>query len=420
MSSVASSRRSAPPLRRARALLVLLALTTAGCQAREVAEARGSIDQPGGRAAVAAAAQPPVARPPVARPPVAAPRPATGDTSFGATIARLSEPGGYFDTDNLVSNETSVLHVLPTLERRGVRGGAYIGVGPEQSFSYIAAVRPAVAYIIDIRRDNLLQHLWYKALFALARDPAEFLLVATGRPEPTALRQRRDRPIDSVVALVDAAPPTERSAAEARRRVLAAVRGFGVPLDSADLATIARIHDAFIAAGLDLRFTSYNRAPREYYPTLRDLVLARDRLGRRNGFLATAGRFEVVKALQAADRVIPVVGDLAGDHALAAIGQDVRRRGLTVSAFYVSNVEYYLVRDGTFARFARTAAALPRDGRSTIIRSCFGFACGPDHPAALPGHRSVQIAQALDDFAAAQAAGELATYDDVVRRHVLP
>jgi hypothetical protein len=383
----------------ARAAGLLSVLALAACGRGEVAEARDARET-----------APPVVRP--AQPPA----PAASDSSFAAAIARLSEPGGYFDTDNLVSNETSVLHVLPTLAARGVRGGAYVGVGPEQNFSYIAAVRPAVAYLIDVRRDNLLQHLWYKALFALAADPAEFLLLATGRPEPAELRRASALPIGEVVRLVDAAPPTERSAAEARRRVLATVRGFRVPLDSADLATIARVHDAFIAAGLDLRFTSFNRAPRSYYPTLRDLVLARDREGRQTGFLSSPERYGVVKALQAADRVIPVVGDLAGDHALAAIGRDARRRRVAISALYVSNVEYYLMRDGSFERFARTVAALPRDRRSTIVRSCFGYACGPGHPAALPGHYSVQIAQTLDDFAAAHAAGELGTYDALVRR----
>ena len=52
----------------------------------------------------------------------------------------------------------------------GVTGGAYIGVGPDQNFSYIARIRPSVAYIIDIRRDNLLLHLLFKALFARAPD----------------------------------------------------------------------------------------------------------------------------------------------------------------------------------------------------------------------------------------------------------
>src|ERR1700741_1964490 len=93
----------------------------------------------------------------------AAPLPAQ---SFAGLVARLSEPGGYFDTDNLVSNERSYLHVAGKLrELGGSSGGAYLGVGPDQNFSYILAVRPALALIIDIRRDNLLQHLLFKTIF---------------------------------------------------------------------------------------------------------------------------------------------------------------------------------------------------------------------------------------------------------------
>src|SRR5436190_21048074 len=53
------------------------------------------------------------------------------ESSFGRLIARLSEPGGYFDTDNIITNETSYLHVLDALRSHGVHGGAYIGVGPD-------------------------------------------------------------------------------------------------------------------------------------------------------------------------------------------------------------------------------------------------------------------------------------------------
>ena len=70
--------------------------------------------------------------------------PVGADAGFGDTIARLSEPGGSFDTDNLISNESSYLEVIPDLVARGASGGAYIGVGPDQNFSYIARVRPSV------------------------------------------------------------------------------------------------------------------------------------------------------------------------------------------------------------------------------------------------------------------------------------
>src|SRR5262245_46475623 len=59
---------------------------------------------------------------------------------FGGLISRLSEPGGFFDSDNLISNETSYLHVLGKLREMGVHGGVYLGVGPDQNFSYITKI----------------------------------------------------------------------------------------------------------------------------------------------------------------------------------------------------------------------------------------------------------------------------------------
>ena len=65
--------------------------------------------------------------------------PALADSAWGALVLSLSEEGGYFDTDNLISNERSYLHVLAPLRR--LEGGAYVGVEPDQSFSYLAATR---------------------------------------------------------------------------------------------------------------------------------------------------------------------------------------------------------------------------------------------------------------------------------------
>jgi hypothetical protein len=101
---------------------------------------------------------------------------------FAQLSRDLSESGGYFDTDNLISNEASYLHVLGRMREMGVNGGAFIGVGPDQSFSYIAQIRPRIAFMVDIRRDNLLQHLFYKALFDLSRQRIEFLCLLFGRP----------------------------------------------------------------------------------------------------------------------------------------------------------------------------------------------------------------------------------------------
>src|SRR6266436_6052354 len=126
-------------------------------------------------------------------------------SGFAALSEQLSEPNGDFDTDNLISNESSYLHVIPALEQGGVTGGAYIGVGPDQNFSYIARIRPASAFIIDIRRDNLLLHLLFKAMFSASRNRVEFLSILTGRPAPDRLDTWRDAGIEKIVTYLDGA-----------------------------------------------------------------------------------------------------------------------------------------------------------------------------------------------------------------------
>jgi len=108
------------------------------------------------------------------------------DSAFAALSARISGPGGYFNSDNLVSNEDGYLKVLGALKRLDVRGGAYVGVGPDQNFSYIAAIRPDIAFIVDIRRDNLLEQLLLKALIERAPTRVQFLAAASTRSSPTS------------------------------------------------------------------------------------------------------------------------------------------------------------------------------------------------------------------------------------------
>lgn len=307
--------------------------------------------------------------------------------AFPQLVAELSEPGGYFDTDNLISNERSYLHVMGDLDARRVRGGAYIGVGPDQNFSYIARIRPAVAFIVDIRRDNLLEHLLFKALFALADTPREYLAVLLARPVPAG---PPGETVDALLARLDATSPTAAATRAARHRTDSVIATFGVPLADGDRRTIDRFHRTFIAEGLDLRFRSHGRAPMWYYPTLRDLILETDLQGRQASYLASREAFTVVDALQEQDRVVPVVGDFAGDHALHAIAEHLRERGLAVSAFYTSNVEFYLIRGGSRGAFLKNLDALPRTDGSVIIRSVFRRPFDGAPVPTRPGYASVQ------------------------------
>jgi hypothetical protein len=347
-----------------------------------------------------------------------APRGMSSD-EFGRLSKELSEPGGYFDTDNLISNEASYLHVVGKLKKLGVQGGAYIGVGPDQNFSYIAQIRPQIAYIVDIRRDNLLQHLLFKALFALSRNRVEYLALLFGRPVPADARFWESKSLQQLVEFIDKSPGQRERFDATRTAVAARVKGFGIDLTATDLTTIARIQDAFFEAGLDLRFTSKNRPARSYYPTYRDLLIERDLTGKQASFMANEDEFQFLKTLEDANLVVPVVGNLAGEHALAAIAHDASQRGLKISAFYTSNVEFYLMREGGFDKFAENVRRLPQNDQSLIIRSFFSGGFGYSHPQSVPGYYSTQLLQTIASFVKEYSSGGYESYSDLVTKHSL-
>src|SRR5580765_8378707 len=92
------------------------------------------------------------------------------DEEFWKLTADFSEPDAYFHSDNFVSNERSFQHVLSDLAKGRQPGSAYLGVGPEQNFTYLLAVKPRLAFIVDIRRQNLIEHLMFKAIFELSSE----------------------------------------------------------------------------------------------------------------------------------------------------------------------------------------------------------------------------------------------------------
>jgi len=344
---------------------------------------------------------------------------APADTAFAALIRRLSGEGAYFDTDNLISNETSYLHVAARL--RALRGPrlAYVGVGPDQNFSYVAALRPEAAFILDIRRDNLLHHLLLKALMEASPTRADYLAALFGRPRPPARLRGESEPLAALLDWVEATPSEPVSGGTAGTRdgglpadLRARIEGFGIDLSEEDLATIGRFHGEFVANGPGLRFRSHGRAPRWYYPTYRELLLERDEEGRQASYLAREEDYRFVRALQEADGIVPVVGDFAGPHALRAIGEEVGRRGLRVGAFYTSNVEFYLDRQQGFERYAASVATLPAAPGGVIVRSYFHR--GRRHAETRPGYASTQLLQPIAAFVRAWRSGGIPSYRALV------
>src|SRR5262245_11476774 len=341
---------------------------------------------------------------------------------FGSLIEKFSEPNGYFDTDNLISNEASYLHVLGKIRQLRFNGGAYIGVGPDQNFSYIAQIRPKIVFIVDIRRDNLLQHLLFKSLFELSHNRLEYLCLLFGKPVPANLQAWDVRSIQEIIAYLDKTPASRELFEKTRTALLARVKNFGVRIEPAEFETINRIHTAFYDSGLDLKFTSRNRPPRFYYPSYRDLLLEKDLNGKLGNYLANEEDFRFLKSLEETSRIIPIVGNLAGDHALKNIARYLSERGERVSALYTSNVEYYLMRgsrEDDFTRFAENVKLLPRDDRSVMIRSYFNGSWSYAHPQTVSGYHSTQLLQTIDSFVKEYSAGGYQTYSDLIGKHNL-
>jgi len=323
---------------------------------------------------------------------------------FAQLVNRLSEKAGYFGSDNLVSNELSYQHVLGRLAKMNVTGGAYLGVGPDQNFTYISQIKPHVAVMVDIRRDAMLQHLMFKALFMMSRNRVEYLSNLFARPLPKDHRRWNDRPIRDFVDYFDRTPLDQRLADKLRGEVQKRIASFGLQLSQRDIDTIDEIYQAFYTDCLEVRYTIRDRPTGRFFPAYRDLLLEKDLEGRHRNYLATEADFQVVKNLQDHNLIIPVTADLSGTQAVKAIGAFLKEIDEKLSAFYVSNVEFYLWRYDTMPRFVDNLKSLPIDDKSVIIRSYFNYAYHTEaHPQTVGNSFSVQLMQTigsmLEDYA---------------------
>ena len=112
------------------------------------------------------------------------------DQEFWKLSEDFSEPNGYFRSDNLLSNEIYYPAIMTGLAQRVKPGNVYLGVGPEQNFNYIVALKPKMVFITDIRRGNLHTQLMYKALFEMSADRAEFVSRLFTKPRPAGLTDK--------------------------------------------------------------------------------------------------------------------------------------------------------------------------------------------------------------------------------------
>ena len=288
------------------------------------------------------------------------------DREFWQLVTDISEPGGYFRIeDNFTSNETEVGQIFTMLRQNGVAGDVFVGVGPEQNYTYIAAIRPRMAFIIDIRRQAVMQHLMFKAMFGMSRDRADFISVLFGKPRPEGLGDSSS--VEQLWSAFRAVRSDSTFAHANYARIvdlLTNVHGF--VLDEQERAQLRHVFNAFYYYGPSITTRGPPSMRGGTFMTLTGFSL--DTTGEARSFLSTEENFRVVKSLHDRNLIVPVSGDFGGPKALRAIGDFVRRRNAVVRAFYVSNVEQYLFGDGVDRAFYANVATLPLDSASVFIR----------------------------------------------------
>ena len=341
---------------------------------------------------------------------------------FWRLVEAFSEPSGYFQSDNLVSNEHTFQYVVPALEKLARPGRVYLGVAPDQNFTYLIALKPQLAFIVDIRRGNLHTQLMYKALIELSADRADFVGRLFARPRPQGLTASST--VDDIfVSYAATISDGELQAATLNEVLTLLTTKRGFRLKAEDLTGIEDIYDQFVRYGPSITYSSgpgrsgsgrRGRSGFSNFPSYADLMRQNDGTGVQRGYLASEQNFQALKAMEERNLIVPIVGDFAGPKALRAVGRYIRDHGSTIAAFYTSNVEQYLFRNGVWRAFYANLATLPVDDSTVIIRSVsprdgyLGVPQGPD------GRANVldPILPLVRDFNASR----IASYYDVTSR----
>jgi len=294
------------------------------------------------------------------------------DSELWKMVSTYSEPGGTFRFENFLSNEIYFQNVIPALKARVQPGGIYMGVGPEQN-------------ITDIRRQNMLELMMYKALFEMAPDRADFISLLFSRKRPAGLsaNSTADALFFAYRSVIED-PALFQENLQAIKDLLVKTHKFS--LDADDLAGIEKVYSIFFDYGPNVDYNSGGGGPGGGYGgfgrgrgfagvTYADLMTSNDqqglnsRTGKNRSFLATEQNYQYLRDMELNNLIVPLVGDFAGPQAIRAIGGYAREHGTTVTTFYLSNVEQYLFMDGVQAKFYKNVETLPIDATSTFIRS---------------------------------------------------
>jgi hypothetical protein len=309
----------------------------------------------------------------------------------------------------------------------------YLGVAPDQNFTYIVALHPKIAFIVDIRRGNVLEHLLYKALIEMSADRVEFLTKLFSCAKPAGIG-----PDASARELLTPFYTATRSAKLFEGNQQAVLdwleKKHGFALSASDEEQLRWIYGGFYTDGPELTYASYQglRGPvvsqggrggttfgfnggggRGFggaYAGYGDLQMQADAEGRSHAYLASEAGFAWLKSFETRNLIVPFTGDFAGPKAVRAVGAWVKNHGAAITAVYTSNVEQYLFQQGDdWSRYYKNIATLPLNETSTFIRSIPNSVVFPNQPGARAASMLCSMTELVSEF----SAGKIQSYGAV-------
>jgi hypothetical protein len=336
------------------------------------------------------------------------------DKEFWQMIVDFSEKGGTYPYENFVSNELQYQDVVPALKATTKPGGVYIGVGPEQNFTYASVLQSKLAFVIDIRRQNMIELLVYKALFEMSPTRADFVSNLFSRVKPAGLDSK------TTSAALFTAYENAKVDSNLLAKNLQAIRTYmtthGYQLTDEDLSNIEKIYTVFSRGGPAINYAFASASPPGGPPaeaTYSRLMNTTDIAGQNSSYLSTEERYLFVRDMQRKNLIVPLVGDFAGPAVIRNISRYLTDHKATVSVFYISNVETYLDEPGR-QTFYGNVATLPVDASSMFIRHILG------NPARglswwMPGMTNVSTVAPMSDFISQIKSGRRPTFQEIVR-----
>jgi hypothetical protein len=360
------------------------------------------------------------------------------DSTFWRLMNEYSEPWGTFRSENFVSNETALQWVIPKLVRRVPPGGVYIGVAPDQNFTLVTALRPSIAFIVDIRHQNAMEHLMYKALIEMSKDRADFLSKLFARA-PLAGVDSTSTASALFEALAKQPADSVRYRENLRAIIARLTEAHRFALSDSEHVSLRCVYGAFFTQGPDLTYgyssECRNPGPVGYGgfggpgmgrgggfrgPTYQAMMTETDSVGVNWSYLGSEKAFRALKDMEERNLIVPLTGDFAGPKTLRAVGQWARAHRAKVTTFYISNVEQYLFEQGDEAqRFFENVATLSVDSTSMFVRSFQGGRFFPSDTTVKftqqsAAGRSMEVYGSIEETVRAFRAGRIRSWPDVL------